>query len=81
VRRDRRKFLFPFLGCNAAFGGNGLRGRFAGGGVNLLTRIGQKRVTCLASCMDASVVLAGAGKARTRFRAILGSRVGIRQGN
>jgi len=62
VRRDRQKVSVPFLGCNAAFGGNGLRGRFAGGGVNLLTRIGQKGVTCLASCMDCIGMLAGQGR-------------------
>ena len=74
------EFLFPLLGCNATFRRNGLRGRFAGGCVDLLTRIGQK-------AGDLSGELHGCiGSARRSregahaFRAILGSRVGIRQG-
>ncbi len=74
-----RHFVVPLLGGNAMFGGNGLRGSFPCGGMNLLPRIRQQ--TCdLASELHGGVGRAGNGREGTQpFRAILRGSAGVGQ--
>src|SRR5260370_18601192 len=66
-----RTLLVPLIGRNAAFGGNGLRGGFGGGGVDLLSRIGEQGRE-LASELQRSVGRARKSREGARtFRIIL----------